>query len=249
MDLDLDAPMFYVDAHWFAREETAASIARRLQKHLDTLSSLHDTLSKWDVGFNEWHAYDTVRADLPTVISSNPSWNDDERPDVTEGYDVGAVTTDSRFSFTMTGRVGRKFLAPDVNDMRLQTRLGVWPDMSVISYPLFRAIMLAMIACWEPLLSSAAPTSLIPLMTDRWFPESWMTYIHPSLVHRVETSAIPIVEATPDGGLLLSATREILDPTTSEHLEGARRIARATKMLNDIIPPPQYVEPPAYPSS
>ena len=107
-----------------------------------------------------------------------------------------------------------------------------------MTYPLFRATTLATVACWEPLLCIMQPTSLHPFITiGNWYHESWMTYVHPSLVHRVSPPDIPIVEATPDGGLLIAATTETFSVDNPDHLEAARLICRATRHLDDVMPP------------
>ncbi len=64
-----------------------------------------------------------------------------------------------------------------------------------------------------------------------------LVYVHPSLVHRVAPPDIPVVEPTPDGGLLLAATTDTFSADNPAHLEAARRIAAATAHLDDVMPP------------
>jgi hypothetical protein len=123
----------------------------------------------------------------------------------------------------------------------LRTMSGRRPDLSLMTYPLFKGAMLATIECWEPLLCLARPSTLIPFVArGAWYSESWMTYVHPSLVHRVAPPDIPVIEPTPDGGLLLAATTETFVVDDPQHLEAARRICRATRHLDDVMPKLTY---------
>lgn len=59
-----------------------------------------------------------------------------------------------------------------------------------------------------------------------------MLYVPPHLAKTVQPSDIPVVEAMPNGGLFLAATTETFKADNPVHLEGARRIGRATRHLN-----------------
>ena len=64
-----------------------------------------------------------------------------------------------------------------------------------------------------------------PLFPYSRFHIPWIAYLSTSLASGLRLPVEIRTERTPDGGLLLTATEERLDPTNSEHLARARIIA------------------------
>jgi hypothetical protein len=108
-------------------------------------------------------------------------------------------------------------------------------NLACSTYPLFKAALLAINATWP---ASYAYTSANRIGYDtaplfpgaELFPSSgfhipWLGYLSGPLASGLELPPEIPTERTPDGGLLMSATEERLDPTVPEHWRRARMIA------------------------
>lgn len=131
----------------------------------------------------------------------------------------------------------------------LQTGAPKFPvDLSIVTFPIFRGALLALVANWQlPWISAHAFRSnyvMVPvhggagymlesramLPQEPTFPSSpfhipWIGYLSAALCAGVELSSEIATERTSDGGLLLITTEDRLDPDNPEHLRRARIIA------------------------
>ncbi len=124
-------------------------------------------------------------------------------------------------------------------------------DLSIITYPLFKAALLAISAVWDAQWAYAhacrndmvkvpidfAPgvpafriDSALPVPIDPTFPRSafqvpWIVYLSAQRAAGLKLIPEILVEHTPKGGLLMSAATERLDPTNPEHVRRARVLA------------------------
>jgi hypothetical protein len=109
------------------------------------------------------------------------------------------------------------------------------PDPEVVTYPVFRGIVEALVAVWNPTWVNAKcliwDQDLLP--TPRGeppFPYSgfqmpWISYLNPERSEGVGELPGLLVGRTSGGGLLMSATEQRFDPANDEHLRRSRRIA------------------------
>ena len=237
MDLDFTAPNFYINAIWFARLEDPTLIANRLGRFIDRMVTLDPLLADIIVGKTASTRYVDVRQRLPSLIAKNVTRDDWGKPSAIEGYYLGGYCGKPQQPFSFYGMVGRALPRPDYNRVSFTTEFGTWPNLSVLSHALYRSVMLALIECWEPTICYAQPSTLLPFTEKRrFFTSAWIAYVPPNLRHLVQPADVPLVETTPDGGLLLSATTEVFDPENPAHLDAARRIAHATSKVNDEMP-------------
>jgi Immunity protein 52 len=111
----------------------------------------------------------------------------------------------------------------------------VLPDPALVTYPLFKAALLAINAIWPgtyayayayktdyektPLFPGAEPFPFFG------FHIPWLGYLSAPLAAGLAPPPEILTERTSDGGLLMSATEERLDPTAPEHWRHARIIA------------------------
>jgi hypothetical protein len=128
---------------------------------------------------------------------------------------------------------------------------GMATDLSIVIYPLFKAALLVISAVWHaqwacarafrtdyvsvPVdFGSGVPAfridSLPKVPLDPTFPKSifhvpWIAYLSAACAAGVTRGRDILTERTPDGGLLLSATTERLDPTNPEDVRRARILA------------------------
>jgi hypothetical protein len=107
-------------------------------------------------------------------------------------------------------------------------RAGSWAAMhscglaatrwAILTYPLFRAALLTINTFWSPAWACAHVFKMR-------FHIPWIAYVSAPLASRLQLPAEIATERTPDGGLLMTATNEPLDPTNPEHLRRARILA------------------------
>lgn len=120
-----------------------------------------------------------------------------------------------------------------------------------MTYPLFKAALLAIRAVWDaqwayaqacrndvvkvPIdfgpgvpafrIDSATPVPLDPTFPKSVFHVPWFIYLSAQYAAGVSLAREILAEPTPDGGFLMSATKERLDPTNPEHARRARTLA------------------------
>lgn len=109
------------------------------------------------------------------------------------------------------------------------------PDPALVTYPLFKAALLTINTSWPPCWACVYAyrmgfdkSPLFPgaeLFPFSAFKIPWLGHLPASLASGLELPPAILTERTPDGGLLMSATKERLDPTVLEHWRRARMIA------------------------
>jgi hypothetical protein len=126
------------------------------------------------------------------------------------------------------------------------------PDLTIVTYPLFKAALLAINTVWRapwtcaeafrsgaisvpgveivPGLIGTRIDSVEQVPLDPTFPYSifqipWIAYLSAEHAAGITLPRDILTERTPDGGLLMSATTERLDPDNPEHVRRARMIA------------------------
>jgi hypothetical protein len=221
--------------------ESPASIGAKFVDTLDALTRIDPTV------FTNWEVMDlpaisslplaTARSRITEIIESNVSRDDFREPDPDYGYSAVAFTDkviESRRGHLRV-RTGGKFESTTL----LET--GDWkvlPDPAIVTYPIFKDALLAINAIWPPLWACAyafrvdyfevSLASGAPLFPYTRFHIPWMGYLPASPTKRFALPPPEIVtERTPDGGLLMIATEERLDPSNPEHLRRARIIVEA----------------------
>jgi hypothetical protein len=229
------------------------------EKFVDTL----DALSSIDpIIFADWQVMDFPKKDsLPlakarscigTIIEENVTRDDFRRPEPYYGYSAVAYTSSAIKSRRVKLRI--KAGGKSKGDTWLQT--GDWqvlPDPAIVTYPLFKAALLAVNAIWPPIWACACAfrsntvrvpetypggvqgyrlESLPMVPNDPTFEDSvfhipWIAYLSAPLATGITLPREITTERTPDGGLLMIATTDRLDPENPEHLWRARLILEA----------------------
>jgi hypothetical protein len=214
-------------------------------KFLNTLDALSRIAPKT---FIDWQVIDfrapppiplaLVRPRIAEIIETGVHRTDDESPpEPIFGYTAGAVTNSTSESRDLTLMIsgGGKVIG---GYTWLQT--GEWkvsPDPLIVTYSIFKAAILTINAIWPPSWACAYAYSknydtTLKTAEGSYFPYSifnipWIGYLSRQLATRLLLPPTEIItERTPDGGLLMIATEERLDPTNPEHLRRARIIAQ-----------------------
>jgi hypothetical protein len=260
---------YFIRSKWPRRLETPAVIGAKFLKTLDSLSSIDPVLSDWKIDdFPNPSSGDEItdslnmkavplavaRPRMTEIIENYVRRDDAYEPDPDWGYHASAAT--SEFSGPSAASIsvdaGGKY-----GDGSTFFGFGLSngmepPDLSLVTYPLFKTVLLAVNAVWRAPWACAqafrsgtvsvpnvevAPgvigtriDSVAPLPLDPTFPYSifhipWIAYLSAEHAAGVTLPLDILTERTPDGGLLMSAATDRLDPDKPEHARRARMIA------------------------
>ena len=109
------------------------------------------------------------------------------------------------------------------------------PDPSIITYPLYKAALLAMISIWPAPWANAQcsiwgerPPTLPgePAFPYSGYQMPWISYLCAERAAKVDVPSRVMAERTPDGGLLMTATEARFDPANVEHMRPSRLMAQ-----------------------
>jgi hypothetical protein len=231
--------------------ESPSRIGERLIYTLDALSRSNPSI------FVNWEIADyptkslvslaAARSCIGAIVENNISRDDWGEPHPSYGYSVmahtGGVATQRRVTLWI--------IAGGKNPGHIWLQTGFWqvpPDPSIVTYPIFKGALLALVANWSlPSISAHASrsnTAMVPvhggagyllesrpmLPQEPTFPRSpfeipWIGYLSADLAAGVKLSPEIATEHAADGGLLMITTEDRLDPDNPEHLRRARIIA------------------------
>lgn len=214
-------------------------LGQRFLRTLDGLTRIDPSIfAGWQVG-ELWKMRGiplaAARPRISEIIGRNAHPDDSGRPEPEHGFTAMALTTADEESRQMSLSVHSFGTLPESNVELRAGDLMVPPDLAIVSYPLFRSALLAINDIWLPPSTCAQVFRLdyekVPLVPGAaLFPHSefhipWIAYLGPSLLHGFAGAPDIKTERTPDGGMLMSAIEDRLDPTNPEHLRRARILA------------------------
>jgi hypothetical protein len=240
---------FAIHAYWGARREAPREIGIRFWRMLDSLAAIGPAFSGWRfMGTDRFLPLPTGPGDeLTRLISNCVDTADDGDPTPINGYRFGAGSrSGSKSSLTIEVHAGS--YAPNMqfhtNTAGLRTRPLNEENIGLITSPVFRAALLAIAAAWDATWCGAYPWDIIPLWPDPivvgrpTFKMAWITYLSPRFAPMVTPPRSAIVEYTPQGGIVMTATEERFDVANPAHLAAAREIEAALAPVNALPWPP-----------
>jgi hypothetical protein len=193
-----------------------------------------------------WSRFDTARNRIAEIVESGVAHNDFDQPRPRYGYSVAATAgTRGPRRVAFSARTGNQFFDLSVGEHNIAS------DLMIVTYPLFKAALLAISVAWDAQWSYArahrndvvkVPLDFAPdvpafrvdtatqVPLDPTFPRSifhipWIAYLSAECAAGVTPAREILTERTPDGGLLMSGTTERLDPMNPEHARRARVLA------------------------
>jgi hypothetical protein len=247
---------YFVRGCWAGRpDEQPAVTGAKFLKALDLLSGIDPMFSDWQVIRNWRIAEDerprqvplaTVRDRIAEIVEDGVALNDFNKPSPREGYSV-AATAGARGSRNVA-------CSARTDDQSFELRFGehyLVSDLSIVTYPLFKAALQTLIVAWDaqwaeaqvsrndmvkiPMdfgpgvpafrIESAPQVPLDPTFPKSIFQIPWIIYLSAQMAAGVALAREILTERTPDGGLLMSAATERLDPANPEHARRARILA------------------------
>jgi hypothetical protein len=248
---------YFIRSGWPERVEAPAAIGAKFVKTLDALSGIDSIFAAW-VLFDK--LFDTrsvtavslanARSRISEIVENNVTRNEFGEVSLVRGYHANARAGEFRdprsvnFSVTAGGRYenGTKLAFGEYD---------VAPDLGIVTYPLFKAALVAINAIWQAPWACAqafrsgavsVPTtefggvpgfridSVPQVPSEPAFPYSifhipWIAYLSPDLGAGLKVTSEILTEHLPDGGFLMSVTTERFDPADPEHLRRARILA------------------------
>ena len=125
------------------------------------------------------------------------------------------------------------------NDVKLEAgALAIPPDPSIVTYSIFKPALLSLLSYWSCDWANAyafkmgywkaATAPGVPPMPYSRFHMPWLSYLSAPLAEGIVLPHDIVSERTADGGLLMIAAQERLDPANPEHMKRSR-------VLSDIM--------------
>ncbi|MGO8848025.1 MAG: Imm52 family immunity protein [Methylocella sp.] len=229
---------FSIQAHWERRAETPDALAARFVRTIDRLQEIDSVFALWTCGSKRPKKFETVRDHYAEEVSADLARDDWGKPEPINGYWFSAFTRGqpSNRSFSLRVHAGSTYPMPFPNEITFSTGFDFVPDPAVTTYKIFRPTLLAMVDAWDPVCAMSCPDPLLTQApSNTYFHQTWIQYLCPWLASLVTPPHAPvIVERLPNGGLLMSATRETFDIENPAHMAAARDIAAAIAPLNDL---------------
>jgi immunity protein 52 of polymorphic toxin system len=241
---------FRIGGNWSWRQETASELGERFLHTLDRLTTISSHFSSWqlaDLDFDidelrhsddpklNMFRLEDVRNRFTAIVERGVATSDDGEAEPVYGYSIMAYNYDhvpNPFSVGLSARGGGEPSAGSY--VSFSTDSDGIPDPSIVSYPVFKSALLALVSIWELASARAAGGDLSehreypPLRYDL----NWMTYLSAPLAAQITPPPGVICEQIKGGGLLLIATEESFDASNPSHLGAARKIRDALAPLN-----------------
>ena len=248
---------YRVQGEWVGpADEKPAVTGAKFLRTLDALSGNDPLFSGWQIYRNWQIAEDDQPRQLPLGTARNRIM---EIVESGVGRDEFNEPTPAYYGYTVGATVGargprRVAFSARTGNRTFELEFGehdVASDLSIVTYPRFKAALLVMSVAWDAQWAYAhaerqdmlkvpvafAPgvpafriESPPPVPFDPTFPKSifhvpWIIYLSARHAAGLKLTPEILTERAPGGGLLMSATTDRLDPTDPEHVRRARILA------------------------
>jgi len=223
---------------------------------LQSLAPIDPLFSGWEFGglTRFWDMPQGPGDELSGLIADCVARADDGDPTPIFGYGFAAGTR-SRSKTSLTIHVSAGSYVPVLpyfgNKADLITEPLNEENAALIKLSVFKPALLAMAAAWDATWCAAYPWDIVPLWPKPGpgrphFLMAWITYLSPRFAPLVDPPRSAIVEYTPAGGIVMTATEDRFDVDNPRHLAIAREIEAAMAPVNALPwPPDAEPEPPA----
>lgn len=247
---------YFVRGRWTGRADEAPVVTgAKFLKALDSLSSVDTLFAGWQLNRN-WKItedeqprlvpLDAARKHIAEIVESGVVHDDFNEPTPGYGYNVAAMAgARGPRHVTFSARTGNQSLELSFGEHNSAS------DLTIVTYPLFKAALLAISATWNvqwacahayrnevvtvpidfaPGVPAFRMETAIQVPLDPTFPVSiyyvpWIVYLSAERAAGVMLAPEIFTERMLDGGLLMTATTERLDPMNPEHARRARILA------------------------
>lgn len=184
----------------------------------------------------EMRPLETMRGHMAEMAELGVRRGDFREPEPDGGYTITAVNTvDNSPDEVTVNAHGGGIVNPRAGYRMAEFETGWNPDPSIVTYPLFKAVLKSIVAAWDVRHAQAYSGALRELWHEPsklFLDLAWMTYLSPELAKQVTLPSDVLVERMDDGGLLLIAAEETFDTNNPKHIAAARSILRALEDVN-----------------
>jgi hypothetical protein len=246
------ANRFIIKARRTPREESPQELGGRTLRCLDAIIPLHAAFHDWqfirrsrdpdEMEENNYRDFlwplEQARLRMTDVVVEwAVNLDDFGQPEPRDGYDILASNRDVDLPQSVILNVDGGGLMSWTGSRRnasFETSMAHEADPTIVSYPVFKAVLMAIISCWDVEFAQAYSRDLAQL----WDPIlplcnlSWMVYLSAPLARQITVPADIVVERLTDGGLILIAAEETFDVANPDHVARARSIVKAMELLN-----------------
>jgi len=230
---------YNINATWRVEPTSPAVLGKKFLGVLDAISNAVPGIGDWQLAKppyrDEYVTVDEARAKPAEWVENNPATHD-EIPTPESGYKLMALNAGPAFSPKKVGLTAR--VGGTIGDT---IRFGVGfvqvpSDLETATYLLFRTALLAIIAQFPSVWANAylyaagykdkslAPG--IPPHPATEYNRPWLSYLCAPLTKGLVPPVGVPCERTADGGLLMIAAEERLDPTNPDHMRRSRAMAQ-----------------------
>lgn len=188
----------------------------------------------------------TLKTDLTPLVAAAVMRGDSGDPTPVYGY---------YFSFFTGSGIGPRDVSLSVhagcysrgrfytNTVAIETKPACEDNAALLTLPLLKAVMLAIADVYEVTWAAVYPVELMrlwptPPKPREHFELSWITYISPRFAPLIDPPRGPFVEYTPEGAIVMTATRDRFDVGNPLHMAAARRVGAAIAPVNALPWPP-----------
>ena len=178
-----DSKEYYIIASWEGRAETPDELAPRFLWHDGRFRANRSRFRLWTCGAKRRKKFEMVRDRYAEEIAAGIELDDWGEPTPVCGYWFGAITRDTprNRSFAVLCNAGATLKSSFPNHVKFSTSslADPQPDADVVSYPVFRSALLAIVDAWEPVRAGAYSQQLIQLNESAsCFPAAWIQYLN-----------------------------------------------------------------------
>jgi hypothetical protein len=239
---------YIIQAYWGPRRETPQQLGLRFMRMLNALATIDPLFRGWEFfGATQfWPIPSGAGDELTRLVAECVARAEDGDPIPISGYQFGArARVGSETSLAINIDAGS--YAPNVpylvNTVDLETQPLNESNTGLITLPIFKSALLAIATAWDATWCAAYPADIIELWPkpgpgQPHFNMAWITYLSSRFAPMVTPPRAAIVEHTPQGGLVIAATKDRLDVTNPAHLAAAREIDAALAPINALPWPP-----------
>jgi hypothetical protein len=237
---------YTIHAYWGPRRETPEALAARFLNLLGRLSRIDPVFGHWiwTGAPRKPIAFEDLRNRLPVAVEASIVCGDNGEPIPIYGYNFGVINS-MKFqprAISVRIRAGSWSVAGHIiNDAEINTPWRVVPDPAIVTFPIFKAAVLALAESFDATSCFAYPFEIMNFWKDSVPPYrlAWISYVGPRFAPLITPPAKAIVERHPHGGLLMAATDETFVTSNPAHLAVANDILAAVAPLNALPWPPE----------
>ncbi|MDR3507196.1 MAG: hypothetical protein P4L64_04780 [Caulobacteraceae bacterium] len=230
-----------IKSAWPGLVESPAQIGEKFLRTLDALGRIDPIFKDWGTS-NEDNSpkgrpIESLRPNFTSFVETRTELDGWDQPDPAYGYWLWATTgyypyaPPNPFSMTFSVTAGCEWR--NYNSLEAGRNI-LPPDPSNISFPVFRAALLTMLAIWPAPWANARayyfrhdpPTQPgEPPFPQSGYQMPWLSYLCAERAARITVPDSIPTERTPDGGLLMIAAQTRFDPNNREHMARSRILA------------------------